>query len=112
VHAPTAFPLKARRVPKHQKPISFREYAHHNVQMKVPDSPQFPSSFDPAIHLHSEQGDDAALPPPTFSDDINGLTAILEESTARKNGQGIVIQHRAWRTVEAFRSEDENIAGL
>ncbi|KAF2427233.1 P-loop containing nucleoside triphosphate hydrolase protein [Tothia fuscella] len=76
--------------------------------MNVRSSPQLPSSFDPAIHLHSECPEDNHLRATTFSDDINGLNAILEESTARKNREGIVIQHRRWRTLEVFRSEDEN----
>lgn len=80
--------------------------------MNAPDSPQFPSSFDPAVDLHSELDDQVALPSATFSDDINALNAILDESKAKKNELGIVIQHRAWRTVEVFRSEDDNIAGL
>jgi hypothetical protein len=86
-----------------------------NGQMNAPGSPpQPPSSFDPAIHLHSEQAEneEALLgPQATFSDDIDGLNAVLQESAARKNEQGIVIQHRAWRTVEVFRSEDDNFLG-
>jgi chromosome transmission fidelity protein 18 len=79
--------------------------------MNPPSSPQCPSSFDPAIHLHSE-GPGDAFPPPNYSDDIHAHDTLLAECAARKNTAGVVIQHRAWRTFEeAFRSEEDHIVG-
>jgi chromosome transmission fidelity protein 18 len=72
--------------------------------MNPTSSPQCPPSFD----LHSEvNGAD------TYSDDIQALDILLAESTARKNREGVVIQHRAWRTFEeAFRSEEDHNTGI
>jgi chromosome transmission fidelity protein 18 len=64
------------------------------------------SSFDPAVFLHSELEETA--PTESFSDDIIALQAQLEEATAQKNREGIVIQHRAWQTNEVFRSEEDH----
>lgn len=66
-------------------------------------------SFDPAIHLHSED------PPRTqiasidasHSDDIEILNHHNQEVTAAKTAARVVIQHRAWKLAEAFRSEDD-----
>ena len=64
------------------------------------------ASFDPAIFLHSEPAEEA--PAESFSDDIIALQAQIEESTAQKTREGIVIQHRAWQTNEVFRSEEDH----
>lgn len=76
--------------------------------MNTSSPPVFPSSFDPALHLHSEAPEDASC---NFSDDINALNDLLAETTARKNREGIVVQHRAWKTSDVFRSEDDHPIG-
>ncbi|OCK84307.1 hypothetical protein K432DRAFT_345399 [Lepidopterella palustris CBS 459.81] len=68
-------------------------------------SPHLPSSFDPAIHLHSEF--DLLPASASHSDDIEALQLQIEETKAEKNKQGIVIQHRAWKPLEVFRSEED-----
>lgn len=81
--------------------------------MSLSSPPRFPSSFDPAIHLHSEQDRhrDAPLLTSSHSDEFEALRQQLSESTAAKNKQGIVIQHRAWKVPEAFRSEEDHAVG-
>jgi chromosome transmission fidelity protein 18 len=62
-------------------------------------------SFDPAIFLHSQPDEG---PTESFSDDVIALQGQIEESTARKSREGIVIQHRAWQTNDVFRSEEDH----
>ncbi|KAF2472798.1 chromosome transmission fidelity protein 18 [Lindgomyces ingoldianus] len=71
-------------------------------------SPQLPTSFDPAIHLHSEFecSQDAPLSL-SVSDDLEALQQCIDNDKIEKNKQGIVIQHRAWNTAEVFRSEED-----
>ena len=69
-----------------------------------------PSSFDPAIHLHSEP-DLVDLPSCPTSDDFEALNIQREESTAAKNRDKVVIQHRAWALADVFRSEEDHQAG-
>ncbi|KAF2261326.1 hypothetical protein CC78DRAFT_470605 [Lojkania enalia] len=71
-------------------------------------SPHIDTSFDPAIHLHSElavQSDSHASL--SYSDELEALQQCIEETRALKNRAGVVIQHRAWRTADVFRSEEE-----
>ncbi|KAI9873689.1 MAG: hypothetical protein M1830_010714 [Pleopsidium flavum] len=79
-----------------------------------PISPlSIPSSFDPAIHLHSEANDNEGpiiLPSGSNSDDFEAVYLQHEESNALKNRQGVVIRHRAWKTAEAFRSEEDHLS--
>ena len=66
--------------------------------------PEVPSSFDPAIYLHSE--DPAInLPSESFSDELEALNLQRLEKARNK----VVIQHRAWNLSDVFRS-DEDIA--
>ncbi|KAI9790645.1 MAG: hypothetical protein M1833_001898 [Piccolia ochrophora] len=68
-----------------------------------------PSSFDPAIHLHSEQ-DSIGPNFPVLNSDADELEALHlqnEEVTAEKTRQGIVIQHRAWQVSDIFKSDDD-----
>ncbi|KAI9711659.1 MAG: hypothetical protein M1812_007092 [Candelaria pacifica] len=78
--------------------------------MSSPLTTELPQSFDPAIFLHSEI-DNPSLPliPPSHShsDDLEALQQQQEEVVAAKTEQGIVIQHRAWKLNEAFRSEED-----
>ena len=63
-------------------------------------------SFDPAIELHSE-------PSLTHgsshneSDDLEGLQLQKEEAISFKIKAGVVIQHRAWKVPEVFRSDED-----
>jgi chromosome transmission fidelity protein 18 len=77
------------------------------------DSP--PSSFDPALYLHSDLPDSEQLPEPepeSFSDDIEALH-LQRLDTARENHRkGIVIQSRTWNISEVFRSDDDIRPGM
>lgn len=44
---------------------------------------------------------------PSFSDDLEALHAQEVDIIAENKRRGIVIQHRSWPLVEAFRSDDE-----
>ncbi|KAJ5833244.1 hypothetical protein N7474_001555 [Penicillium riverlandense] len=72
----------------------------------IPSSPSFPSSFDPALHLHSQ--DDIAPHPPSesFADDLEVLN--LQRLEHKRD----VIQHRAWDLADVFRSDDDIRPGL
>ena len=81
----------------------------------LPPWSSVPSSFDPAIHLHSEREGSPALPDPplnTHSDDWEASELQKAELTAAKNNQRIVIQHRAWKLAEAFRSDEDHRTGI
>ncbi|KAJ6130194.1 hypothetical protein N7512_002974 [Penicillium capsulatum] len=70
----------------------------------IPSSPNFLSSFDPALQLHSEDADNAINPPSdTFSDEIEAIHLNRQELTRNK----VVIQHRAWNLSDVFRSDDD-----
>lgn len=78
-------------------------------------SPRLPSSFDPAILLHSEAIDvlqDAFSPRVSNSDELEAIQLLEQETTAAKTRDGIVIQHRAWKTAEVFRSEEDHPVGM
>lgn len=62
-----------------------------------------PSSFDPALHLHSG----GSLIDASHSDDIEILNVYNHETNKAKTTAGIVIQHRAWKLPEVFRSQDD-----
>lgn len=70
-------------------------------------SPSVPplSSFDPAIHLHSEQDfpEQPPLPSENYSDDIEALQLVREDLNRNK----VVIQHRAWNLSDVFRSDED-----
>lgn len=82
----------------------------------LPSSPDLPSSFDPAVFLHSETEDATShlVIPPSLanSDDIEALHLLQADLTAARNKAGIVIQHRAWQLGEVFRSEEDYPIGL
>jgi hypothetical protein len=76
-------------------------------------SPSLPFTSDPALcDDWEEQLNLLILPSSTNSDDFEALHLVQEESTARKNKEGVVIQHRAWPLGEAFRSETDFPAGI
>ncbi|KAI9372922.1 hypothetical protein BJX61DRAFT_410308 [Aspergillus egyptiacus] len=64
-------------------------------------SPLNLSSFDPAIHLHSEQPIDP--PSESFSDEFETLNLLRLEKTRNK----FVIQHRSWNLSDVFRSDED-----
>ena len=78
--------------------------------MSFPYDSDWPSSFDPAICLHSERTDVASIPQ-SYSDDIEALIVTREELRAEHNEKRTVIQHRAWNHPEIFRSEDSFLRG-
>lgn len=70
----------------------------------IPSSPNFLSSFDPALQLHSEGPHNTINPPSdTFSDDIEAIHLNRQELTRNK----VVIQHRAWNLSDVFQSDDD-----
>ncbi|KAJ5775756.1 uncharacterized protein N7511_000767 [Penicillium nucicola] len=72
----------------------------------LPSSPSFLSSFDPALHLHSEgaENTNTANPPSeSFSDDLDAIHENRLDQTRNR----VVIQHRAWDLSDVFRSEDD-----
>ena len=75
-------------------------------------SPGIPTSFDPAIYLHSEDEFPHNAPTsPSHSDDIEALHLLTAEDKINKTTQRVVIQHRAWNTTEVFRSEEDYAIG-
>jgi len=74
-------------------------------------SPGIPSSFDPAL-LNSElEFVHGAPATPSYSDDIDAIQQCIAEDIDKKTRAGVVIQHRAWRVADVFRSEGEGIVG-
>ena len=75
--------------------------------MALSSSPTLPSSFDPALELHSETNP-STLPTPdtSHSDELEAFNVQQRELVAAKTEEGVVIQHRSWRAAEAFRSDD------
>jgi chromosome transmission fidelity protein 18 len=68
------------------------------------------TSFDPAVHLHSELIDEAHGGA-SYSDDIDALNVTKEEQRTEHIKNRTVIQHRAWTLPEIFRSEDSCVSG-
>ncbi|KAK2758378.1 hypothetical protein FQN54_004228 [Arachnomyces sp. PD_36] len=77
--------------------------------MAAPSSPALPSSFDPALHLHSE-GNSISNPPPlseSHSSELEAFNLQRLETIREKTRNGVVIQHRAWNLSEIFRSDED-----
>lgn len=69
------------------------------------------SSFDPAL-LYSECDRPPNAPYSiSYSDDIEALQACIEDDKAKKSQEGVVIQYRAWKLADVFRSEGEHSFG-
>ncbi len=66
-----------------------------------------PSSFDPAVHLHSEANNPVIRSSHADSDDLEALNLQAQEAIAQKTREGVVIQHRAWKLTETFRSDED-----
>lgn len=85
----------------------------HDQRMDfLPPSIPVLSSFDPAIHLHSDQSEAVILSSHAQSDDWEAIRLQQAEATAAKNKERIVIQHRAWPVGEAFRSDEVHKTGM
>ncbi|KAK2787838.1 hypothetical protein FQN52_007017 [Onygenales sp. PD_12] len=73
-------------------------------------SPPWPSSFDPALHLHSElphlEGPDPLLSE-SHSEELEAYKAQRLERAQELTKQGIFIQHRTWELSDLFRSDDD-----
>ena len=70
----------------------------------IPSSPNILSSFDPALHLHSEDPVHAInTPSELFSNDLEAIHLQRQEQIRTK----VVIQHRAWNLSDVFYSDDE-----
>lgn len=76
--------------------------------------PSPPVTSDPAVHLHSQADpllDPVIVPSDATTDDVEGWYLQRAESTATRSRQGIVIQHRAWKVDEVFKSEEDYLIG-
>lgn len=81
--------------------------------MEPASSPSLPFTSDPALlDDWEDQLNPLVLPSSTNSDDFEALHLVQEETTARKNKDGVVIQHRAWPLGETFRSEADSPQGM
>jgi chromosome transmission fidelity protein 18 len=71
-----------------------------------------PSSFDPTL-LYSDFDHPQLYAPPStsFSDDFDALQQCITEDIVKKTNEGVVIQHRAWKITEVFRSEGDALLG-
>lgn len=68
-------------------------------------SPSLPFTSDPALHDWEEDLKTVVLRSSTYSDDLEALHLVQQETIARKTKAGEVIQHRAWALGDTFRSE-------
>jgi chromosome transmission fidelity protein 18 len=71
---------------------------------------EYPSDIpSSALLLHSEPINPQDPPSESYSDDIRAIDALKEEDQVQKTRNGVVIQHRSWKLLDVFRS-DENYA--
>lgn len=73
-----------------------------------------PSSFDPAVHLHSELPDPVWPEPEssTLSDEIEAFYQVRQETAQENYRKGIVIQSRSWKLSDVFRSDEDVELGM
>ncbi|KIW08594.1 uncharacterized protein PV09_00555 [Verruconis gallopava] len=74
--------------------------------MSLSSSPDFPSSFDPAVYLHSQLSDDAYATA-ALSADLLELNRHIEDVRQQKTRERVVVHHRAWNVADVFRSEED-----
>jgi chromosome transmission fidelity protein 18 len=76
-------------------------------------SPELPPTSNPALIDDWAQLDQnpPILPSSTYSDELEAIRLTHEENVARKTEAGQVIQHRAWKLEEAFRSDLDILPG-
>lgn len=83
--------------------------------MEPASSPSLPFTSDPALYNDWEELEplepSLTIPSSTNSEDFEALHSVQQETIAKKNQAGIVIQHRAWPLGEAFRSEADYFLG-
>ena len=80
--------------------------------MDSASSPCFPFTSDTALRNDWEENiDTTIIPSSTNSDDFEAIYLVQQETIARKNKAGEVIQHRAWPLGETFRSEADYFEG-
>lgn len=80
--------------------------------MDFTSTPDLPPTSDPALLQDWEDSiDPLILPSINTSDEFEALHLLEEETRLRKNREKEVIQHRAWKVGEAFRSEADHIQG-
>ncbi|KAK0129114.1 hypothetical protein ONS95_001053 [Cadophora gregata] len=78
--------------------------------MESTSSPYLPPNSDPTLYDDWESHFKPTIfPSSTNSDEFEALHLVQQETIARKNKQGEVIQHRAWPLGETFRSELDHI---
>jgi len=75
-------------------------------------SPHIPSSFDPAVYLHSELAPQDALQSCSYSEDIEALHACIEEQKVENRRNKVVIQHNRLETARIFRSDEDHPIGI
>lgn len=73
--------------------------------MDLFSSPYLPFTSDPALYDWEEEINTVVVPSSTNSDEFEALHLVQQETIARKNKAGEVIQHRAWALGDTFRSE-------
>ncbi|KAK6606252.1 ATPase [Botrytis cinerea] len=78
--------------------------------MDFTSTPDLPPTSDPAL-LEDWEGsfDTLNLPSNNKSDEVEAIHLLEEETRLRKNREKEVIQHRAWKVAEVFRSEADHI---
>lgn len=80
--------------------------------MDFTSTPDLPPTSDPALLEHWEGSvDPLNLPSNNKSDEVEAIHLLEEETRLRKNREKEVIQHRAWKVSEVFRSEADHIQG-
>src|ERR1035441_5220147 len=78
-----------------------------------PSPPSLPPTSDPALYDDwEEHTNPLILPSSTFSDAVEAIHLVQQETIARKNKEGEVIQHRAWGLGDVFRSEADHLDGM
>lgn len=68
-------------------------------------SPTLLFTSDPASHDWEEDLTTIVLPSSTYSDEQEAIRLVQKETAIRKSKNGDVIQHRAWKLGDTFRSE-------
>ena len=74
--------------------------------------PSPPSSFDPALHLHSERLEPDIIGAEANSDELEALHAQQSQRSRELTRKGAVIQHRSWNLSEVFRSDESFSPGM
>ncbi|TGO13583.1 hypothetical protein BTUL_0067g00260 [Botrytis tulipae] len=78
--------------------------------MEFTSTPDLPPTSDPALFEDWEDSfDPLHLLSNIKSDEFEALHSLEEETRLRKNREKEVIQHRAWKVAEVFRSEADHI---